>query len=212
VDLSDEDTSARVSGPEDLPSAVGILGTDRGSGTAFVISKQSRLVMTCCHVVEDARRLTFRINALGGEETPGTVVWMAPRLDMAIVRVESLPEGAKYVGLYPEGAPTVAPLTPIVHCGFPLGEKVSKNLMINSGEVNNYEKDRNLSGGRRADVYISSIPAAPGCSGGPVLLTESLRVIGLLQGAFEHVGNVGVRIIPDIASVYRDANITITNP
>ena len=84
--------------------------------------------------------------------------------------------------------------------------------MINSGEINNYEKDRKLSGGRRADVYISSIPAAPGCSGGPVLLAESLHVIGLLQGAFEHVGNVGVRIIPDIASVYRDANITITNP
>ena len=168
--------------------------------------------MTCSHVVEDGRNLTFRINALGGEESLCRVVWTAPGLDMAVVRVDALPDDARYVELYPEGAPTVAPLTPIIHCGFPLGEQVSRNMMINSGEINNYEKDRKLSGGRRADVYISSIPAAPGCSGGPVLLAESLHVIGLLQGAFEHVGNVGVRIIPDIASVYRDANITITNP
>ncbi len=225
VDLSGEDATSRVSGPGDLPFAVGILGTEyerrnasgtfergRGGGTGFIISKRSRLVMTCSHVVEDGRNLTFRINALGGEESPCRVVWTAPGLDMAVIRVDALPDDARYVELYPEGAPTVAPLTPIIHCGFPLGEQVSRNMMINSGEINNYEKDRKLSGGRRADVYISSIPAAPGCSGGPVLLAESLHVIGLLQGAFEHVGNVGVRIIPDIASVYRDANITITNP
>lgn len=212
MDLSREAETRRVSNPQELSSAVGIVEAGQGCGTGFLISLESRLVMTCCHVIEnDCGHLSFRVNGLGGNPIPATPVWYSRRDDMAILQLETLPEGAMFLDIYPNGEPTVPSLTPIILCGFPYGESISRNLMINRGEINNYEKGKQLEDGRRMDIYFSAVPATHGNSGGPVLLSDTLQVIGLLQGGLKEIGPVGVRIIADIAPIYRDNNITVTN-
>ena len=212
MDLSREDESKRVSNPQELASAVGIVESGQGRGTGFLVSLESRLVMTCYHVIENpGGYLSFRVNGLDGNPVPATPVWYSRKDDMAVLQLETLPVGAMYLDIYPNGQPTVPALTPIILCGFPYGESISRNLMINSGEINNYEKGKLLEDGRRMDIYFSAVPATHGNSGGPVLLSDSLQVIGLLQGGLEEIGPVGVRIIADIAPVYRDNNITVIN-
>ena len=208
-DLSREGEENRVGAVSDLSKAVGIVGTSSGKGTGFVISEGERLIMTCYHVVDGQNNLTFRLNALGGKDCPCEVVWSDRAHDVAILRAESLPEGVMRLSLRTGEKETVPPLTPIIVCGYPLGENISRNLMINSGEVNNHEKGKRNADGTSYDVYFSSIPATYGNSGGPALLQGSFEVFGLLQGGLKSEGNFGVRIISDLSPIFGPSSLDI---
>ncbi len=208
-DLSGEPDGSRVGKVTDLSKAVGIVDTASGKGTGFVISCGERLVMTCFHVIKDHSEANFRLNALGGEDFHCTVVWTDPVHDVALLKASALPEGVKRLGLFGGGKETVPPLTPIIVCGYPRGEEISRNLMINSGEVNNYEKGKRKADGTVYDIYFSSIPATHGNSGGPALLQNSFEVFGLLQGGLEEHGPFGVRIISDLSPIYGASSLSV---
>ena len=71
--------------------------------------------------------------------------------------------------------------------------------MVNRGEINNYEAKKCIDN-RCFDTYFSAVPATHGNSGGPVLLSDTYKVIGLLQGGFEAVE---ARLITDIQQILK---------
>ena len=109
---------------------------------------------------------------------------------------------ARYLQLCRDDKP-VGKTTKINLAGYPLGDAVSHNLMVNSGEITNYEADKE-NNDRRFDTYMSDINATYGNSGGPIVLQDDFEVIGLLQGGFEQVQ---VRLITDIRQLYRLINV-----
>ena len=197
-DFSQEDDNLRAVSIDGLKQSVGILETETGMGTAFIVSLQQKYILTCSHVVENCSSFTFKINNQEGYQSAASLVWNHPSIDMALLKVDDLPNNARYLSLH-QGEKPVEELSQIILCGYPLGESVSKNLMINRGEINNYERQKPVDH-RCFDVYLSSVPATHGNSGGPVLLADGYEVIGLLQGGYDAVE---ARIITDIHQMPR---------
>ena len=204
IDLSGE-ADNMATNVEHLEYSVGLLTTSTGheeaTGTAFVISTHNRYILTCSHVVEGATRFMFSINALNFE-TPAQLLWNNPQCDMALLQVDNLPDKAMYLALCNEEKP-VTKTTKITLAGYPLGEMVSHNLMVNSGEITNYEANKQ-NNDRCFDTYMSDINATHGNSGGPVVRQSDYQVIGLLQGGFEQVQ---VRLITDIQQLNKHIEI-----
>lgn len=198
-DFSQEDENLRAVSIDGLKQSVGILETETGMGTAFIVSLKQNYILTCSHVVENCSSFTFKINNQEGYQSAATLVWNNPGIDMALLTVDDLPENARYLSLHTDKQP-VEELSQIILCGYPLGESVSKNLMINRGEINNYEREKPIDH-RCFDIYLSSVPATHGNSGGPVLLADNYKVIGLLQGGYDAVE---ARIITDIHQLLRE--------
>lgn len=204
IDLSGE-ADNMATNVEHLEYSVGLLTTSTGqeeaTGTAFVISTHNRYILTCSHVVEGATRFMFSINALNFE-TPAQLLWNNPQCDMALLQVDNLPDKAMYLALCHEVKP-ITKTTKITLAGYPLGEMVSHNLMVNSGEITNYEANKQ-NNDRCFDTYMSDINATHGNSGGPVVRQSDYQVIGLLQGGFEQVQ---VRLITDIQQLNKHIEI-----
>lgn len=198
-DFSQENEDLRAVSIDGLKQSVGILETENGMGTAFIVSLQQKYILTCSHVVEKCSSFTFKINNQEEYRSAATLVWNNPNIDMALLKVNDLPDNARYLSLH-QGEKPVEELSQIILCGYPLGESVSKNLMINRGEINNYEQQKPIDH-RCFDVYLSSVPATHGNSGGPVLLADGYEVIGLLQGGYDAVE---ARIITDIHQLPRE--------
>lgn len=207
VDLTNENESRRATCVEHLEHSVGLLSSEGGitnemmHGTAFIISLHNHYLLTCSHVVEGKTRFTFSISELQFE-TPARLIWNDSQSDIALLQVGTLPQEARYLRLFQNEKP-VGKTTKITLAGYPLGEQVSRNLMINSGEITNYETDKQ-NNDRHFDTYMSDINATHGNSGGPVVKQSDYNVIGLLQGGFEQVQ---VRLITDIRQLYRSLEI-----
>ena len=197
-DFSNENTLLKAVKTDDLERAVGILQTEMGMGTAFLVSLNQRYILTCSHVVENCNSFVFKMNNTEGYQSEAQLLWNNPMIDMALLQVDYLPEDARYLSLHNDSKP-VSKLSQIILCGYPLGESVSKNLMVNRGEINNYEAKKCIDN-RCFDTYFSAVPATHGNSGGPVLLSDTYKVIGLLQGGFEAVE---ARLITDIQQILK---------
>ena len=197
-DFSNEDQNLRVAKVDDLEQAVGLLETETGMGTAFLVSLSERYILTCSHVVENCTSFIFKMNNAECYQSGAKLLWNNPMIDIAVLQVGHLPEKARYLSLHNDNVP-VHKLSQIILCGYPLGESVSKNLMVNRGEINNYEAKKSIDN-RCFDTYISSVPATHGNSGGPVILPDSYEVIGVLQGGFEAVE---ARLITDIRQLLK---------
>lgn len=208
IDLTQEKLNFRASCAEHLEFSVGLLkcsgctNNETTQGSAFIISLQNHLILTCSHVVEGKTQFVFSISELKFE-TPARLLWSNAQYDMALLQVGMLPQEARYLELYKEGKP-IGKTTDIVLAGYPLGEQVSQNLSVNTGKITNYEEGK-LNNDRRFDTYMSDINATHGNSGGPVVLQNDYQVIGLLQGGFEQVQ---VRLITDIRQLYKHVEIT----
>lgn len=192
-DFSNEELNLRAVKTDDLEKCVGILQTEIGMGTAFFVSLSERYILTCSHVVENCTSFAFKMNNAEGYQSRAQLLWNNPMIDMALLQVEHLPDHARYLNLHHDKVP-VSKLSQIILCGYPLGESVSKNLMVNRGEINNYEAHKSIDN-RCFDAYFSAVPATHGNSGGPAVLADTYEVIGLLQGGFEAVD---ARLITDI--------------
>lgn len=165
-------------------------------GTAFIISLQNHFLLTCSHVVEGKTQFVFSICELKFE-TPARLLWNNSQCDMALLQVGLLPHEARYLQLCQEETPA-GKTTKITLAGYPSGEAVSCNLIVNSEEISNYEASK-LNNDRRFDSYMSDINANHGNSGGPIVRQSYYQIIGLLQGGFEQVQ---VRLITDIRQRY----------
>ena len=209
LDLTKEDEAHRATCVEHLEHSVGLLtceggtNSEKAQGTAFIISLHNHYLLTCSHVVEGKTKFTFSISELQFE-IPARLLWNNSQCDMALLQVGMLPQKARYLQLCKDEKP-VGKTTKITLAGYPLGEAVSRNLMVNSGEITNYEANKQ-NNDRCFDTYMSDINATHGNSGGPVIRQDNYQVIGLLQGGFEQVQ---VRLITDIRQIYK--NIKLDN-
>ena len=207
INPSGEDEARKATCVEHLEHSVGLLKctnslmTESAQGTAFIISLAQHYILTCSHLVEGMGEFTFCINDLNFE-TPARIVWSDALCDMALLQVGALPEQARFLSIY-HGDKPVGKTTEITLAGYPLGEQVSRNLMVNTGRITNYESQKQ-NNERLFDTYMSDINATHGNSGGPVILQSSFEVIGLLQGGFEQVE---VRLITDIRQLYRHIHV-----
>ena len=207
LDLTKEDEAHRATCVEHLEHSVGLLtceggaNSEKAQGTAFIISLHNHYLLTCSHVVEGKTKFTFSISELQFETT-ARLLWNNPQYDMALLQVGILPQEARYLQLCKDEKP-VGKTTKITLAGYPLGEAVSRNLMVNSGEITNYEANKQ-NNDRSFDTYMSDINATHGNSGGPVVRQDNYQVIGLLQGGFEQVQ---VRLITDIRQLFAQLEI-----
>lgn len=205
IDLSQEPEERRASDVSHFAKAVGLIVNSKGMGTAFVISTKANLIITAHHVIEDISDSTFYLER-GIIASPAKLLWADPMIDMAILEVEKLPEDVHYFAIDHNSASTPALLEPIIHCGFVKGISVSDNFQVYEGKVSGYDPQKQVNESTRFDAILSDIAAINGCSGGPVVRTSDMSVIGILQGGFE---DVPTRIITDIHQLHRNKNLTI---
>lgn len=205
IDLSQEPGERRASDVSHFAKAVGLIVNSKGMGTAFVISAKANLIITAYHVIEGISDSTFYLER-GTVASPAKLLWADPVIDMAILEVEKLPEDIHYFAIDHNSASTPALLEPIIHCGFVKGISVSDNFQVYEGKISGYDLQKQINESTRFDAILSDIAAINGCSGGPVVRTSDMSVIGVLQGGFE---DVPTRIITDIHQLHKNKNLTI---
>lgn len=205
IDLSQEPEERRVSDVSHFSKAVGLIATSKGMGTAFVISTKANFIITAHHVIKGISDSTFYLER-GTVSSPAKLLWADPVIDMAILKVEKLPEDVHYFAIDHNSAITPALLEPIIHCGFVKGISVSDNFQVYEGKVSGYDPQKQVNKSSRFDAILSDIAAINGCSGGPVVRTSDMTVIGILQGGFK---GVPTRIITDIHQLHKNKNLTI---
>ncbi|MHC8415777.1 AAA family ATPase [Bacteroides hominis] len=205
IDLSQEPGERRASDVSHFAKAVGLIVNSKGMGTAFVISAKANLIITAYHVIEGISDSTFYLER-GTVASPTKLLWADPVIDMAILEVEKLPEDIHYFAIDHNSASTPALLEPIIHCGFVKGISVSDNFQVYEGKISGYDLQKQVNESTRLDAILSDIAAINGCSGGPVVRTSDMSVIGVLQGGFE---GVPTRIITDIHQLHKNKNLTI---
>ena len=205
IDLSQEPGERRASDVSHFAKAVGLIVNSKGMGTAFVISAKANLIITAYHVIEGISDSTFYLER-GTVVSPAKLLWADPVIDMAILEVEKLPEDIHYFAIDHNSASTPALLEPIIHCGFVKGISVSDNFQVYEGKISGYDLQKQVNESTRFDAILSDIAAINGCSGGPVVRTSDMSVIGVLQGGF---GGVPTRIITDIHQLHKNKNLTI---
>ena len=207
IDCTANDQKKRVVEINDIESAVGLLHSSHGEGTAFIISLAQRYILTCSHVIENVTpgdTLEFKLRS-GDFSTQARPLWSNFSYDMAILVLEDLPEDARYLELDSNVEKDPEKLTKVIMCGYPDGSEFATGVSLVEGSINNYEKNHQWLD-RQYDSIYANLSATHGCSGGPVIRQEDMTVIGLIQG-----GKVGgeIQIITDIHQLFRDKNLNI---
>lgn len=211
INLDGEDESMRVVNGEDLYASVGLIEGKKGTGTAFVISIKHRLIMTASHVVENSSDFRFTLNNKGiVSTTQAEVKWRSFNHDLSILRVDCLPDYAKYFSfdINTERMPT----TNIQIAAFPMGTRVSGCMLLTEGVISNTEKQLVVTdekGTKRVfDAIRTEAQATHGSSGGPVMLSNTMNVIGVLHGGFNENGFV-MNIASDIRQLFNERTLNI---
>jgi 2-alkenal reductase len=155
------------------PSVVRI-ETSQGLGSGWLID-QKGYIITNNHVVADSQNGRVSVSFTGLFETIGQVVGTDPDSDVAVVKVEEVPQGAKSVEVGDSDQVRVGQMT--IAIGNPLGQDRTVTTGIVSAIGRTIAEDTNtnyrIGGAIQTDAAIN-----PGNSGGP-LLNASGQVIGM---------------------------------
>ena len=204
MDCTKNPASRRVTEVSDLKFGTGLLKSNAGSGTAWITSLDSRMIVTCSHVIEGA--MTFEFSMLGGSfKTMAHLLWSNHELDMAVLQVDELPDESRFFAIDNNLTTPTPELTDIIVCGYPMGDAVSTSLSVFEGRISSYERSKTLND-RQFNTYLSDINSTHGNSGGPVVRRSDMKVIGLLQGAI-NVSGFEQRIISDVHHLYENIQI-----
>lgn len=176
------------------PSVVHIFVFDEdgfllGTGSGFVIDQVGNIV-TNNHVVADGSE--YEIVFASGERRRATLQGADVDSDLAVIQVESLPDGVQPVSLGDSGELQVGQF--VIAIGNPFGEAGSMSIGIISGLGRTIESQRVVAGGSFSIPQVIQTDAAinPGNSGGP-LLNLSGQVIGVNSAILSTSGaNSGV--------------------
>lgn len=187
-------------------SAVGLLETEDGTGTAFIISRTHRYILTASHIVEGRTRFDFTLNRNGKlHHTAASLLWLDSELDMAMLQAESLPDDARFLRI--DTTTPREPSTQVRIAAFPLGRQISNKVLLTSGSISNYEENLSVENGdgigRCFNAIRTEAQATYGSSGSPVLLADSFRVVGVLHGGISENGFY-MNIASDIAQIASD--------
>jgi 2-alkenal reductase len=174
-----------------------------GSGSGFVYDTEGHLI-TNNHVVTGASAL--EVVFASGERRSAEVVGSDVDSDLAVIKVESLPEGVQPIPLGDSNAVQVGQF--VVAIGNPFDEVGSLSLGIVSGLGRSLESDRIAEGGGRYSlpkVIQTDAAINPGNSGGPLLNLDG-QVIGVNSAIRTSTGtNSGVGFSIPVNAVHRVA-------
>lgn len=158
------------------PSVVYII-TSQGSGSGFVYDDAGHIV-TNRHVVSGSRQ--FEIVFANGARLAGELVGADADSDLAVLKVDALPDGVQPLPLAEPDTLQVGQF--VVAIGNPFGEQGSMSVGIVSGLGRSLRSQRALSSGGTAyslpSVIQTDAPINPGNSGGP-LLNLAGEVVGI---------------------------------
>ncbi len=159
------------------PSVVFVLVPPFGSGSGFVFSNEGHIV-TNNHVVEDGN--SYEVVFSNGERRRASLVGADLDSDLAVIKVDDLPEGVQALPLADPNSVNVGQFA--VAIGNPFGEQGSMTLGIVSGLGRSLPSQRGGDGLRSTyslpEVIQTDAPINPGNSGGP-LLNLNGEVIGV---------------------------------
>lgn len=213
IDLSGEDKTRMVSRGEDLYVSVGLLEEENtgATGTAFIISLLHNYIVTASHVIEGFSHFSFTLHTQSRiMRSNARLLWNNPQTDFALLQVDDLPNNARYFG-FDLDSPR-QPGTKIQIGAFPKGVRFSHSMFLTQGVIGNYEPHchvTNENGVTRVfDVIRTEAQATHGSSGGPVMMVDTMRIIGVLHGGM-HEDGFSVNAVTDIAQLFSDNTINI---
>jgi len=191
------------------PAVVFIVVPSLGSGSGFVYSENGHIV-TNSHVV--AGETDFEVVFSSGDRRRAALVGADDDSDLAVIRVDQLPEGVAPLPLAPEDDLQVGQF--VVAIGNPFEEQGSMSLGIVSGLGRSL---RSLRGGFIGNTYSlpqviqTDAPINPGNSGGPLLNLDG-EVVGVNAAIASRTGtNSGVGFSIPVAAVRRIVPSLIEN-
>lgn len=161
----------------------GLFGVE-GSGSGVVIDSRG-LILTAAHVVSGASSVEVRF--ANGETREGTVAGIDQANDLALVRVDRLPDGIPVASLGDSDAVQVGDVAIAIGSPFGLSGTVTQGI------ISAVDRSWRPSGGRLYTGLIQTDAAVnPGNSGGP-LLNANGEVIGIVTMIDSPIqGNVGI--------------------
>ncbi|HEU4325708.1 MAG TPA: trypsin-like peptidase domain-containing protein [Roseiflexaceae bacterium] len=151
--------------------------TGQGLGSGWLYDTEGHIV-TNNHVIDGAQRGQVLVSFSGPFQTLGQVVGTDPDSDIAVVKVEELPEGATPVELADSNQVRVGQLT--VAIGNPLGKDrtVTTGIISAIGRTIDESAEANAPGYAIGGAIQTDASINPGNSGGP-LLDRQARLIGM---------------------------------
>jgi 2-alkenal reductase len=181
-----------------------------GSGSGFVYDNQGHIV-TNNHVVEDG--FVFEVIFSTGDRRRAEVVGRDVDSDLAVIKVDSLPEGVQALPLGNSDEIQVGQF--VVAIGNPFAEQVSMAVGIISGLSRSLESQRALEDPTLRyslpEVIQTDAPINPGNSGGPLLNLQG-EVLGVNSAIRSTTGfNSGVGFSIPVNAVRRIIPSLITN-
>ncbi|GAA3844726.1 S1C family serine protease [Streptomyces phyllanthi] len=158
-----------------LPSVVQIR-TSEGLGSGVVYDAQGHIV-TNAHVVGDER--TFGVTIANSEnELDATLVYAYPQQDLAVVKLDTVPDGLKAVTFQDSGRVQVGQI--VLAMGSPLGlsSSVTQGIVSATGRTVTEPASEGRPGATIANMVQTSAAINPGNSGGALVDLDG-RVIGI---------------------------------
>ena len=158
------------------PAVVFIIVPPIGSGSGFVFGREGYIV-TNNHVVENGRE--YEVVFSGGERRDAELVGADVDSDLAVIKVDELPDGVRPLPLGSSDDLAVGQF--VVAIGNPFGEQGSMSLGIVSGLGRSLRSQRELETGSSyslPQVVQTDAPINPGNSGGPLLNLDG-EVVGV---------------------------------
>jgi S1-C subfamily serine protease len=182
------------------PSVVYII-TSTGSGSGFVYDALGHIV-TNRHVVSGSRQ--FEIVFAGGERLAAELVGADADSDLAVLKVDALPDGVQPLPLADPDTLQVGQFVAAI--GNPFGEQGSMSVGIVSGLSRSLRSQRTQGPGfaySLPGVIQTDAPINPGNSGGP-LLNLTGEVVGVNSAIASVTGvNSGVGFSIPVIAVHR---------
>ena len=149
--------------------------TGKSIGTGFFINDRGYL-LTCSHVVEDAKKVFIEIPNYGKDKIEVDIVGLCPDLDIALLKTKDF-KNKDYYELHDQNTIyDIKPGSDVYAIGFPLGQD---NIKYTKGIIS----------GRQYTLIQTDTPINPGNSGGPLLLDN--KVIGINSSGILFASNVG---------------------
>ncbi|MET9147095.1 trypsin-like peptidase domain-containing protein [Streptomyces sp. NPDC004042] len=160
---------------EVLPSVVQIQASrDLGSGVVF---DDKGHIVTNAHVVGNEKR--FRVTTAGSEETlTATLVSAYPEQDLAVVKLDKVPDGLKAATFGDSDKVAVGQI--VLAMGSPLGlsSSVTQGIVSATGRTVSEGQSGGGTGATIADMVQTSAAINPGNSGGALVNLDG-QVIGI---------------------------------
>lgn len=152
-------------------------------GSGFLYNNRGDVV-TNAHVVANAKNL--RVKTSDSREFSGTVIGVSKDTDIAVVRVPGL-EGTTPLDISTGQKAEIG--DEVLAFGSPLGLQNT----VTTGIISSIDRDFDIEPFHYEDLYQISAPIAPGNSGGPLVDSNTGKVIGINSAGMDQ-GSIGFSI------------------